>query len=120
MSTDQEQFDEAVNDRAEELYYDERRAAEWVADVADEDAVFEFARAAFAAELRSPSALKGGGIEWIRARVAVRLRFSRLDLGYANWCEERAREGLLREASEADAAAADDECDRRREEGMSS
>ncbi len=99
MSTDQEQFDEAVNDRAEELYADEQLVAEWLADVADEDDVAEFARAAFLHLGNLPSG------ENRQARYGVLLR--RLLRQYANWCEERARERLLREAREADAAAAD-------------
>lgn len=85
MSTDQEQFDEAVNDRAEELYADEQLVAEWLADVADEDDVAEFARAAFLHLGNLPSG------ENRQARYGVLLR--RLLRQYANWCEERAREG---------------------------
>ena len=98
MNDRQEQFDEAVHNLADELYYNETLSAEWLTDVADEDDVFDLAREAFVWLGGKPSG------ELPQDRIGILLR--RLLRQYANWCEERAREQLLREA-------ADDEYDRR-------
>lgn len=86
-----EKFGEAVNDRAEELANSSTKALEWLADVADEDDVFEFAREAFL------SLRDGKNSQTFRYASVSR----RLLKQYANWCDERAREEILREARES-------------------
>lgn len=91
MTTDQEHFDEAVNDRAEDTFYDTMQAMEWLADVADEDDVFEFALEAFLS-------LRDGKNSQTFRYASVSRRLLRT---FEMWCEERAREEILREARES-------------------
>lgn len=113
MSSKHEQFDEAVVARSEDLFANGDVIAEWLVDMADKDELIEFAVEAFLVFV----ALRGG--------VDVRSRLDapvvrRLLTSFEGWCDERAREAVLREARESREYGeywADDERKRRVEEG---
>lgn len=93
-NADREKFDEAVAARADELFANGDVIAEWLVDYADEDDLIEFAVEAFLVFV----ALRGG--------VDVRSRLDapvvrRLLTSFEGWCDERAREAVLREARES-------------------